>query len=179
MVTCSLGLEQGPVVWETGVMRESVYLETTIFSFYHDRRDAAEAVAMREWTRQWWDTRRQRYSIFTSTAVLAELDTGSLSHRDASLALARTVPAIPVEDEIAEIIEVYIKHKVMPNNPLGDALHLALASFHKLDYLLTWNCRHLANANKYAHIRRVNTVLGVHVPTLVTPLELMGEETRP
>jgi hypothetical protein len=53
-------------------------------------------------------------------------------------------------------------------------LHLALASYHKCDFLLTWNCRHLANANKFGHIRRVNTMLGLFVPLLVTPLELLG-----
>ena len=63
----------------------------------------------------------------------------------------------------------------MPNDPVGDALHLALASYYKCDFLLTWNCRHLANANKFDHIRRINTLLGLFVPSLVTPLELLGE----
>jgi hypothetical protein len=62
----------------------------------------------------------------------------------------------------------------MPNDPVGDALHLALAFFHKCDFLLTWNCRHLANANKFGHIRRVNVMLGLYIPLLVTPLELLG-----
>ena len=61
----------------------------------------------------------------------------------------------------------------MPNNPVGDALHLALASFHKCDYLLTWNCKHLANANKFEHIKRINTMMNLYAPLLVTPLELM------
>lgn len=155
-------------------MVESVYIETSIFSFYHDRRQSPAVIAMRDWTRRWWDGHRQRYEVVTSTAVLAELDTGSLPHRDDALAMALGLPAIPVEDDILEIVEVYIKHRVMPNDPVGDALHLALASFHKFDYLLTWNCEHLANANKFGHIRRVNTLLGLQVPALVTPLELMG-----
>jgi hypothetical protein len=88
--------------------------------------------------------------------------------------MAQTLPALPVDEELMEIVEVYIEHRVMPDDPLGDALHLALASFHKFDYLLTWNCKHLANANKFGHIRRVNAILGLHVPELVTPLELIG-----
>ncbi|WP_196519639.1 hypothetical protein [Nostoc sp. WHI] len=64
----------------------------------------------------------------------------------------------------------------MPKDPLGDALHLALASYHKCDFLLTWNCRHLANANKFGHIRRLNVMLGLFVPTLVTLLELIGAQ---
>ena len=63
----------------------------------------------------------------------------------------------------------------MPADPAGDALHLALASFHRCDFLVTWNCRHLAKANKFGHVRCVNTLLGIHVPALVTPLELLAE----
>ncbi len=64
----------------------------------------------------------------------------------------------------------------MPRDPEGDALHLALASYHKCDFLLTWNCRHLANANKFDSIRLVNASLGLFTPDLVTPLELMTLE---
>lgn len=81
-----------------------------------------------------------------------------------------------IDPPVIEIVETYIAHSVMPSDPVGDALHLALASQHKCDFLVTWNCRHLANANKFGHIRRVNTLLGLFVPALVTPLELMGDE---
>jgi hypothetical protein len=153
---------------------ETVYAETSIFSFYHDRRTSPAVIAMHDWTRQWWDGHRHKYAVMTSTAVLAELDAGNLSHRQDALSLALELPAIPIGDEIQEIVDVYIKHHLMPSNPLGDALHLALASFHKIDYLLTWNCEHLANANKFGHIRRINAFLGLSTPALVTPLELMG-----
>ena len=157
-------------------MSEAVYIETTVFSFYHDARSSPAVVAMRQWTREWWEVHSRQYDLVTSTAVLAELETGEMPHRADALAMARRLPAIPVEDEIGEIVEVYIRHRVMPAKPLGDALHLALASFHKFDYLLTWNCKHLANANKFGHIRRVNALLGLPMPALVTPLELMGGE---
>ncbi|MBM3239512.1 type II toxin-antitoxin system VapC family toxin [Candidatus Poribacteria bacterium] len=157
-------------------MKPTVYVETTIFSFYHELRSTPAAIAMREWTRQWWDNHRPKYEVMTSTAVLAELDAGNLPHREEALAMASQIPAVPVEDEIRGIVEVYIERHVMPRNPLGDALHLALASYYKFDYLLMWNCKHLANANKFNHIRRVNTLLGLHIPVLTTPLELMGGE---
>ena len=67
----------------------------------------------------------------------------------------------------------------MPAKPHGDALHLALASYHKCDFLVTWNCVHLANAKKFDHIRIINNRLGLFVPTLVTPLELLGENDEP
>jgi hypothetical protein len=89
------------------------------------------------------------------------------------------VPLLGIEDPIADVVEAYIQRHVMPADPAGDALHLALASFHRCDFLLTWNCRHLANANKFAHIRRVNGILGLFVPSLVTPLELLGERETP
>lgn len=61
-------------------------------------------------------------------------------------------------------------------DPSFDAPHLALASYHKCEFLVTWNCQHLANANKFGHICRVNSLLGLYVPVLATPLELLGEE---
>ncbi len=150
-------------------------METSIFSFYHDRRTSAAIVAMREWTQAWWEHRRASYEVATSTAVLAELETGGLPHRQEAYAMALTLPAVPVDEAIEEIVRVYLARQVLPRDPLGDALHLALACFHKFDYLLTWNCQHLANANKFAHIRRVNALLGLNTPELVTPLELMAE----
>ena len=89
--------------------------------------------------------------------------------------MAMALPAVTTDRKVARIVDAYIEHRVMPRNPLGDALHLALASYHKFDYLLTWNCEHLANANKADHIRWINTALGLYVPMLITPLQLMGE----
>ena len=154
---------------------EIVYLETTFFSFYHDERTAPAIVAMRDWTRQFWYERRNDYDLVTSEAVLGELRKGGAHHKDAALKMALTIPLLPAATEIAGIVQTYVKHKVMPRDPAGDALHLALASFHACDYLVTWNCRHLANANKFCHIRDINRLLGLKSPELVTPQELLGE----
>ena len=133
-------------------------------------------VARKQWTREWWDTKAAKhYSLVTSVAVLEEIESGDFPNKDKVSELMRDVPLIPVEPAIAEIVQVYVRHRLMPSDPVGDALHLALASYHKCEFLLTWNCRHLANANKFAHIRRINTMLGLYVPSLVTPLELLGE----
>jgi hypothetical protein len=151
-----------------------VYVETTIPSFYHEERTDPAIIARREWTRQWWDRAGDCCELVTSPAVLDELAGGPSEHSTAWLALVGGLPLLPVEPAIVEIVEAYIQHHVMPADPGGDALHLALASYHKCDFLVTWNCRHLANANKFGHIRRVNTLLGLFVPALVTPLELLG-----
>jgi predicted nucleic acid-binding protein len=158
-----------------------VYVETTIPSFYHEARTTPDIVARREWTRQWWSEAAERYELVTSPAVLDELASGPPERRQAWLALLRDLPLLPVEEAISEIVQAYLLHRVMPTDPAGDALHLALASYHKCDFLVTWNCRHLANANKIGHIRRVNTMLGLFVPALVTPLEMLGEsdESKP
>src|SRR5271157_468125 len=122
---------------------EIVYLETTFFSFYFDERTAPAIVAMREWTRQFWDERRNKYSFVTSESVLVELRHGGAYHKEVALRMAFTIPLLPAGTEIDGIVQAYIEHKLMPRDPAGDALHLALASFYKCDYLVTWNCRHL------------------------------------
>ncbi len=151
------------------------YIETTIPSFYHETRTAAAIVARRDWTRQWWSAYPGRYELVTSPAVLDELAGGPAERVADWLELVSTLPLVPVTTAVADIVLAYLQHKVMPADPAGDALHLALASYHKCDFLVTWNCQHLANANKFGHIRRVNTLLGLFVPAIVTPLELLGE----
>jgi hypothetical protein len=130
-------------------------------------------VARREWTRTWWADSHSVEKV-TSLAVFEELRRGDFPAREACLAMMSSLPALAVEPAIAEIVEAYIARHVMPSDPAGDALHLAIASYHRCDFLVTWNCKHLANANKFGHIRRVNGLLGLFTPALVTPLELLG-----
>lgn len=141
---------------------------------YHEARSTPDVVARREWTRQWWIKARGHDELVTSAAVLDELGGGNPARATERLALVEDLPLLAIDPAIAEIVQTYIHHKVMPSDPGGDALHLALASYHKCDFLVTWNCLHLANANKFGHIRRVNTMLGLFVPALVTPLQLLG-----
>jgi predicted nucleic acid-binding protein len=151
-----------------------VYVETTIPSFYHETRTAPDIVARRRWTRQWWSGAPERYELVTSSPVLDELAGGPRERIAERLTLVRELPLLAIEPGIGEILQAYLRHKLMPADPAGDALHLALASYHKCDFLVTWNCRNLANANKFEHIRRINTMLGLFVPILATPLELLG-----
>jgi hypothetical protein len=155
-------------------MKSRVYIETSVPSFYFETRTEPDMEARKQWARQWWDNASQEYLLVTSIAVLDELDRGDYPNKDKAIELVSNLPLLPVEPAIAEIVEAYIQHKVMPNDPIGDALHLALTSYHKCEFLLTWNCRHLANANKFGHIRRINAILGLYIPLLVTPLELIG-----
>ena len=156
-------------------MKPSVYIETSIPSFYYEIRTEPDNVARREWTRLWWNEHLADCNAYTSEAVIEELEGGSFPGKADALKLIEDLPLLDINEPIADIVANYISHHVMPNDPVGDALHLAVASFHKCDFLVTWNCRHLANANKFGHIRRINTLLGLYVPALVTPLELLGE----
>jgi hypothetical protein len=156
-------------------MKNKVYIETSIPSFYHENRTDAAAMARKDWTRQWWDNYRYQFELFSSIAVIEELQNGEYFKKDDCLSLMANIQLLPIESEIAEITDAYIKHKIMPNNPVGDALHLAITSYYKCDYLLTWNCKHIANANKFQHIRQINVLLGLFTPNLITPLELLGE----
>ncbi len=157
-------------------MRKRTYIETTIPSFYFEIRSEPEMAARREWTRRWWGDAGARYELVTSEAVIEELSLGDFPSREERLGFIEHIPLVPIESAISEIVQTYITRQVMQRSPVGDALHLALASYHRCDFLVTWNCRHLANANKFDHIRRVNTMLGLFVPALVTPLELLGDD---
>jgi hypothetical protein len=136
-------------------MLKQVYIETTIPSFYYEIRKEPEMVARRNWTREWWNKHAIHYELVTSEPVLEELRGGDYPNKRFVLSLIKDIPLVAVESEIVNIVESYIKHKAMPAYPIGDALHLA-------------------NANKFFHIRRVNTLLALFTPNIVTPLELLG-----
>lgn len=153
--------------------RLKIYVETSIPSFYHETRLSPDMVSRRDWTREWWDGPAKTQFLVTSEAVHDELRAGPPEKSEEWLRLLEDLPLLRVIPEIEGIIEAYQRHKLMPSDPGGDAMHLALASIHQCDFLVTWNCRHLANANKFGHIRGVNTKLGLSVPGLVTPLELL------
>jgi predicted nucleic acid-binding protein len=157
-------------------MKPIVYIETSIPNFYYEVRTEPAMVARKMWTREWWDQYRTGYMLVTSEAVLEELESGEYPNKAQIIALLNDIPLVHIEPAIRDIVKTYIQHMLMPCDPVGDALHLAIASYHKCDFLLTWNCTHLANANKFTHIRRINTMLGLYVPILTTPSQLIGGE---
>ena len=154
-----------------------IYIETTVVSFYFNARPEPEMVARQNWTRRWLDAALSSSDdLVTSLAAETELTAGDFPHKSDMIELASRFPLLDVNDAVIEAVQAYIANHVMPNDPGGDAFHLAIASFHRCDFLVTWNCRHIANANKFGHIRRVNGILGLGNPALVTPLELLNED---
>lgn len=124
-----------------------MYLETTIPSYYHETRRDPVSVAWRKTTREWWDHYRSRYSLFTSRFVIAELALAPEAKRLQVLNMVAQAPVLEDPEGLEELIQYYIQHRLMPRDARGDAAHLAMASLHELDFVLTWNCQHLANVN--------------------------------
>lgn len=150
-----------------------IYVETTIPSFYFEVRHEPEMIARRNWTREWFDASSRMEELVTSTAVLVELERGAFPGRDDAVKLISNLTPLAVTSDVEQIVGEYISRLLMPSDPSGDALHLALASYYECDFLVTWNCKHLANANKFDNIARINGILGLAIPKIVTPLELL------
>jgi predicted nucleic acid-binding protein len=158
------------------MMKPTVYIETTIPSYYFDER--ADLLRDIQRTRQWWDSEREEYECMISPMVLRELEQGDYPYQEQCLELVSDIPVLEVNEEIEEIVEVYLAHHLMPRHPAADAVHLAFASYYRIDYLLTWNCKHLANARKEGHLKRINERLGLYLPRLVTPQTLQLTEDQ-
>ena len=154
--------------------KERVYLDSTIPSYYFDERE--EIRTFSEITRRWWNEMSERYDTFVSLAVIEEIQEGEYPRQGDVLEFSEKLPVLDLTPEIQVITDTYIRHMVMPDSLFGDATHLAYASFYGLDYLLTWNCNHLANANKKKHIQVINKRLGLLTPEIVTPMVLFKED---
>lgn len=157
-------------------MKEKVYLDSTVPSYYFDQRESLNAFI--EVTRKWWSEMASHYELYISDAVLQELNSGNYPRKGEIIELVSTIPLLPLTPDLEQVVEFYIANYVMPRSLVGDAVHLAFASYYDIQYLLTWNCNHLANANKRKHIRVINGRLGLSTPEIVTPLELFNEENE-
>lgn len=154
-------------------MQKTVYLDATIPSYLFDTRESIrEYIAV---TKQWWVEESSHFDIYVSEETIAELSQGDYPRQAETLAFVARLPVLPPDPQILAIAQVYLDNYLMPGVFKGDALHLAYATFYKCDFLLTWNCNHLANANKRQHIRIINARLNLPTPELVTPLELFTE----
>ena len=152
-----------------------IYVDTTIPSAYHTRRTDPTMIRWHAATRKWWDLAMHTSELLVSRAVLKELSRGTSEEVVLRLALVRDLEVLNFNDEIGLAAATYIRHRLMPMDPEGDALHLAMASYHRCDALATWNFHHLANPNKLDRIKKLNEELGLSVPRILSPLDLMEE----
>ena len=160
-------------------MGRRVYIETSVISYLVARPSRnILAAAWQQVTQEWWDTRRARFELFASELVLAEA-----SHGDPDAAQRRTealqgIPDLEVTDDAVALAGRLINEGALPMEATGDALHIAVAAVHGMDYLLTWNYRHLDNAERKPVVRDVCAMAGFRCPEICTPQELMGEEAN-
>ncbi len=157
-------------------MTPSVYVETSVVSAYDDQRDDPISQAQRIITVDWWRNQRPHFDLYYSQAVVAELTRLRFPGQQAALGLLDEMTLLPITAEVEGVAETYQRHFVMPAGDMGDAVHLAVACVHEVDYLLTWNCRHIANTNKIRHVQAINMRLGLCTPMMLTPEMLVGSE---
>jgi hypothetical protein len=112
--------------------------------------------------------------LYISQAVLDECRGGNAEQAKKRLALIRSAPLLTINDEVAELSDVYMNLFGIPVSSAMDAIHLAICVAHRIDYLLTWNCRHLAHGETRMKLHHYNTAHGLHEPMIVTPQEMEG-----
>jgi predicted nucleic acid-binding protein len=155
--------------------KAKVYVETTVVSYLTARktRDAI-AVAHQAVTRRWW-RRRKRFDLYCSQIVVSEAGDGDAQAAQRRLAALKGVPSLETSDAVKRLAAALVKAAALPKKATEDALHIALATVHGMDYLLTWNCKHIANAEIRNVVAAVAYDHGYGVPVICTPEELMGE----
>ena len=155
---------------------ETVYLETSIVSYLvaDPSRDLLTA-ANQQVTRDWWRQRRSGFACVASQEVLTEASRGDPEQVRRRLAVLATFPRVAVSGGAQELARLFLSTGCLPPKAVRDAVHLAVATAIAADYLLTWSCRHLANAQILRRLEREVRRTGRLLPQVCTPLELMGD----
>ena len=120
--------------------------------------------------------RKNKYNLFVSELVINEAKAGNREAADRRIAELKNIPILKIDKKIQDLAEHLIKDKGVPDKADADALHIAIACIHSMDYLMTWNCRHIDNAATKPRIRIICTENGYVCPEICTPLELLTEE---
>lgn len=156
-------------------MKPTCYLETSIVSYLTARpsRDLIIA-AHQQITHEWWDCRRSSFTIYASQLVLTEAGKGDREAAAKRLHVLDDISLLELKEEAADLAATFVRSKAVPEKVEEDALHIALAAIYGLDYLLTWNCKHIANAEIQRRIQIICADEGYAMPTVCTPEELMG-----
>jgi predicted nucleic acid-binding protein len=152
----------------------SVYVETTIISYLTARPSRDVVVAgHQETTREWWETSRAHYDLLVSEVVLRELQAGDPAAAALRTQAAKDIPLLPFSDDAIFLARLYQKELQLPPKAGNDALHIAFAVAYEVDYLLTWNCAHIANGHTIKNLMAINSQLGRATPIVVTPEGLL------
>lgn len=157
-------------------MKRRVYIETTVASYLTARRNRDLIVAAhQELTVDWWTNHRRRFDIYVSDIVLREAARGDESAAAKRLAQLEGLAVLAVDDRAGDLARLFVKRGLIPAKAIEDALHVAVATCNGMEFLLTWNCRHIANAEVVQRLEAVSLELGYRLPVLCTPEQLMGD----
>lgn len=156
-------------------MSETVYIETSILGYLTARpsRDIVVAANI-EVTREWWETRRSEFHLYSSQAVVKETSQGDTAIASQRLELLRNLSLLDLNPSVLDLAEQFLERSNLPAKADVDAVHIAAATVHGMDYLLTWNCKHIANAQIQRKLAEISLGFGYELPILCTPYELLG-----
>jgi predicted nucleic acid-binding protein len=155
--------------------KESVYIETTVVSYLTAwlSRDLIRA-AHQQITQEWWHYRRNDFEIFISEFVINEAAAGDTEAAEKRLEALSDIALLDVNLEVENLAKSLIADHALPGKAVTDALHIAVAAVHGINYLLSWNCKHIANAEMQSVIEKVCAEQGYQCPKICTPEELLG-----
>ena len=157
-------------------MKVKIYLETTIASYLTARPSRGLIVAAHQQiTQEWWETRQQKFDIFISELVVREAGAGDKVAARKRIEALDNIPLLGLNEEVLHLAHELVQGGPVPESAKEDALHIALATVHGMDYILTWNCRHIANAEMRTGVTSICISQGYETPVICTPEELMGD----
>lgn len=157
-------------------MKPTVYLETSIIGYLASRRSRdLVTAANQQITHEWWDKHREQYDLFVSQAVVDECSAGDSTAAEERQAYLTGIDTMVVTEQARQLAKQLIDQVPLPAKAAVDALHIAIAALNGIDYLLTWNCTHIANAAIRHPIEKICRQAGVEPLILCTPQELMQE----
>ncbi len=157
-------------------MKPKVYIETTIISYLTAWRSPQLVMAAhQEATRNWWDDDRQYFDLFISEAVIQEVSAGDADAPERRMKALDGISELQLTEEAQLLAKALIEKGELPAKAAIDALHIAIATVNGMDYLLTWNCKHIANATLRVSMESICLEEGYILPVICTPLELIEE----
>lgn len=156
-------------------MKPTVYIETTIPS-YLVARPSAELItnADQVLTNRWWDQRRGHYEMVTSQYVLDEAAVGDQEAAAKRLNALQGIRLLEIDDKVITLAQTFVSENIIPAKASIDAGHIAVAARHHVDFLMTWNCTHIANADIQKSLGHVVRAAGYDLPLIYTPAQMLG-----
>ena len=158
-------------------MNKSVYIESSVISYLTARPSRDLVIAGHQAvTAEWWNDRRLRYDVYVSPLVVEEISAGDALAAEDRLRAIADIPSVTIAAEAELLAFALLASNAVPANSIRDALHIAIAATQGIDYLITWNFRHINNASTRTMVVNVVSNSGLVCPVLCSPEELMGED---